>query len=137
MPSLAHRRADAVVTVLDAHGRPLADTDVVVAQERHAFLFGNIGFDFIALANGEAEAAEPPAFGGASVGSAAALADLWLDVFNSATLPFYWGRFEPRARPARHGPAAARRRAGSPTAASSSRATRSPGTPSARPGCST
>ena len=100
MPTPQHRRADAVVTVLDAHGRPLADTEVVVAQERHAFLFGNIGFDFVALANGEGAAAEPPAFGGAPVGSAAALADLWLDVFNAATLPFYWGRFEPvRGRP--------------------------------------
>ena len=79
---------------------PLADADVVVAQERHAFLFGNIGFDFIALANAEGDAAEPPAFGGASVGSAAALAELWFDVFNSATLPFYWGGFEPvRGRP--------------------------------------
>src|SRR6188474_1933070 len=94
MSTLHHRRADAVVTVLDASGVPLADTDVVVAQERHAFLFGNIGFDFIALANQEGEAAEPPLFGGASAGSAAALADLWLDVFNSATLPFYWGGFE-------------------------------------------
>ena len=137
MPTLHHRRADAVVTVLDAHGRPLADTDVVVAQERHAFLFGNIGFDFIALANQEGEAAEPPAFGGASVGSAAALADLWLDVFNSATLPFYWGGFEPRARPPRHRPAADGGALVRGPRASSSRATRSPGTPSARPGCST
>ena len=116
---------------------PLADTDVVVAQERHAFLFGNIGFDFVALANGEGAAAEPPAFGGAPVGSAAALADLWLDVFNAATLPFYWGRFEPRARPTRTRPGCSRRRAGSRTAASPSRGTRSPGTPSARRGCST
>ncbi|MET0787729.1 MAG: endo-1,4-beta-xylanase [Cellulomonas sp.] len=98
MPSLAHRRADAVVTVLRPDGRPLADTDVVVAQERHAFLFGNIGFDFVGLAGGEQE--EPSVFGGASVGSAAALADLWFDVFNAATLPFYWGGFEPvRGRP--------------------------------------
>ncbi|MEZ0449093.1 endo-1,4-beta-xylanase [Cellulomonas sp. ICMP 17802] len=93
MPTLSHRRADAVVTVLGPDGRPLADTEVVVAQERHAFLFGNIGFDFVALAGGEQ--AEPSAFGGASVGSAAALADLWFDVFNAATLPFYWGGFEP------------------------------------------
>jgi GH35 family endo-1,4-beta-xylanase len=100
MPSLNHRRADAVVTVLRPDGHPLADTDVVVAQQGHEFLFGNIGFDFIALANHEGNAAEPPAFGGASVETAAALADLWLDVFNSATLPFYWGNFEPvRGRP--------------------------------------
>ncbi|KQR07391.1 endo-1,4-beta-xylanase [Cellulomonas sp. Leaf334] len=100
MSTLPHRRADAVVTVLGADGRPLADADVVVAQERHAFLFGNIGFDFIALANQEGEAAELPAFGGATAASATGLADLWLDVFNSATLPFYWGGFERvRGRP--------------------------------------
>ncbi|GEM00136.1 endo-1,4-beta-xylanase [Cellulomonas terrae] len=100
MPSLNHRRADAVLTVLRPDGHPLVDTDVVVAQQGHEFLFGNIGFDFIALANAEDDAAEPPAFGGAPASSAAALADLWLDVFNAATLPFYWGRFEPvRGRP--------------------------------------
>lgn len=83
MPSLAHRRADAVVTVLRPDGRPLTDTDVVVAQEQHAFLFGNIGFDFL----------DPSA-------RSESLADLWFDVFNAATLPFYWGSFEPvRGRP--------------------------------------
>ncbi len=83
MPSLAHRRADAVVTVLGPDGRPLVHTDVLVAQERHAFLFGNIGFDFL----------DPDR-------ASASLADLWFDVFNAATLPFYWGTFEPvRGRP--------------------------------------
>ena len=76
MSSLTHRRADAVVTVLRPDGQPLADADVVVAQERHAFLFGNIGFDFL----------DEPDPG---------LAALWFDVFNAATLPFYWGTFEP------------------------------------------
>ena len=76
MPTLRHRRADAVVTVLGPDGRPLTHTDVVVAQERHAFLFGNIGFDFL-------DQPDPH------------LADLWFDVFNAATLPFYWGTFEP------------------------------------------
>src|SRR6478736_6600657 len=83
MPSLAHRRADAVVTVLGPDGRPLPHTDVLVAQERHAFLFGNIGFDFL----------DPDR-------ASQSLADLWFDVFNAATLPFYWGSFEPvRGRP--------------------------------------
>ncbi len=79
----AHRIGDAVVTVLDADGRPLAGVDVVVRQTSHAFAFGNIGFDLIGLANGT------PAEGDAD------LAALWLDLFNTATLPFYWGRFEP------------------------------------------
>jgi len=29
-------------------------------------------------------------FGGADPAAAAALVDLWLDLFNTATLPFYW-----------------------------------------------
>ncbi len=98
-PAFAHRVASTTVTVLDAGGAPLADTEVTVEQTRHAFQFGNIGFDFIPLANGETRLHpddDLETFGGASLGALEHLADLWLDVFNTATLPFYWGRFEPR-----------------------------------------
>jgi endo-1,4-beta-xylanase len=80
----SHRLHEAVVTVTDARGVPLADTEVTVAQTRHAFGFGNIGFDFIGIANGEHD----------GIGTEQ-LAELYTDVFNTATLPFYWGRFEP------------------------------------------
>ncbi|GAA4174288.1 endo-1,4-beta-xylanase [Gryllotalpicola koreensis] len=80
----AHRVGEAVVTLSDQSGNPLADTEVVVAQTRHAFGFGNIGFDVIRVANGE------------GVPGDAELADLYAELFNWATLPFYWGRFEPR-----------------------------------------
>lgn len=87
----AHRTGELIVTVTDADGTPRAGTEVVVEQRRHEFGFGNIGFDFIGLANGEHDPDD--------VGTPE-LADLWLDVFNTATLPFYWGRFEPeRGRP--------------------------------------
>ncbi|BEL05432.1 endo-1,4-beta-xylanase [Actinoplanes sichuanensis] len=80
------RIGETLLTVLDADGRPLVDQDVVVEQQEHAFSFGNIGFDFVPVANGEAELDR--------------LADLWFDVFNTATLPFYWADFEPeRDRP--------------------------------------
>ncbi|GAA5059994.1 GH35 family endo-1,4-beta-xylanase [Thermocatellispora tengchongensis] len=72
-------------------GAPLAGREVVVAQRDHAFLFGCTGFEQIPLANGEPVTmpAESPE-----------VAELWLDLFNFATLPFYWGRFEPvRGRP--------------------------------------
>ena len=99
-PTYAHRRGEATVTVVGPDGRPLAGTEVVLEQTRHAFAFGNIGFDFIPLANGEtssdAAAAEVETFGGASLDQLEQLADVWLDLFNTATLPFYWGRFEPR-----------------------------------------
>lgn len=98
-PTFAHRVATATVTVLDPTGAPLADTEVTVEQTRHAFGFGNIGFDFIPLANGETVPHpddDVETFGGASLEALEHLADLWLDVFNTATLPFYWGRFESR-----------------------------------------
>jgi len=101
-PTMAHRIGEVSVTVRDGAGRPVAAQDVVVAQRRHAFGFGNIGFDFIPLANGEAALCpeEVETFGGASVDTLSHLADLWLDLFNTATLPFYWGRFEPeRGKP--------------------------------------
>ena len=79
-----HRVCETVVTVTNASGIPLPNVAVVVAQTRHAFGFGNIGFDFLGLANGE-----PDEIGTES------LATLYADVFNTATLPFYWGRFEP------------------------------------------
>jgi endo-1,4-beta-xylanase len=86
-----HRTADAVVTVT-LGGAPLANRQVTVAQRNHKFLFGNIGFDFIPLANDEVEGEERAKLEG--------LAEEWLAVFNFATLPFYWGRFESeRGRP--------------------------------------
>ncbi len=89
---MQHRRAEATVTVLDEAGDPLPDEAVVVAQRRHRFLFGGTDFDLIELVNGEL-AGERRAI---VERSAAA----FLDVFDFATLPFYWGRFEPvRGRP--------------------------------------
>ncbi|WP_125776576.1 endo-1,4-beta-xylanase [Antribacter gilvus] len=105
-PSLAHRRADAVVTLRGADGAPLASRDVVVQQTRHAFLFGCIGFDLVDLANGY----ETSRYGSDHLAEAKAerdreydqrLADAWFGVFNQTTLPFYWGSFEPeRGKPA-------------------------------------
>ncbi|MDR7380882.1 endo-1,4-beta-xylanase [Promicromonospora iranensis] len=84
-PTLAHRRADATVTLRGPDGAPLAGHDVVVRQTRHAFLFGCIGFDLVDLAHGTSQ---DPEYDGR-------LADAWFDVFNQTTLPFYWGTFEP------------------------------------------
>ncbi len=94
---LTHRTARTAVTVTGPDGRPLTGAEVTVAQRRHAFTFGNIGFDLVALANDDPGAAAD--YAGAHR-HLERLADLWLDVFNTATLPFYWRRFEPvRGRP--------------------------------------
>ncbi|HEY0374389.1 MAG TPA: endo-1,4-beta-xylanase [Amnibacterium sp.] len=99
-----HRLGEAVVTVLGADGGPLADTEVSVEQRRHAFGFGNIGFDLVRMIGGDdpegAEAVE--GFGGSADLDPARYAEEWLRLFNLATLPFYWGRYEPqRGRPDR------------------------------------
>ncbi|PKQ25426.1 MAG: 1,4-beta-xylanase [Actinobacteria bacterium HGW-Actinobacteria-4] len=90
-----HRTGTATVTVVDSDGATRAHTPVTVEQTNHQFGFGNIGFDLIAYANGESEAAAN-VFGGASAAHGDLLADLWLGVFNMATLPFYWSGFEPQ-----------------------------------------
>ena len=90
----AARIADVELTLRTADGSPLSGQDVTVAQRSHAFGFGCTGFEAIPLANGELDA-DP---------EARAIADRlhgqWLELFNTATLPFYWARFEPeRGRP--------------------------------------
>ncbi|WP_156762196.1 endo-1,4-beta-xylanase [Microbacterium karelineae] len=75
------RATHTTLTLRDADGAPLAHRDVTVAQTRHAFGFGCTGFEFIEHATGEADRT--------------AFADAWLGLFDTATLPFYWGRFEP------------------------------------------
>ena len=92
--AMRHRVAERVITVTGPDGRPLADTDVVVEQTRHELGLGNIGFDFVTVANGETSNADS-LFGGARPELAAELADRFFDLFNVATLPFYWGSFEP------------------------------------------
>ncbi|KQZ05102.1 1,4-beta-xylanase [Microbacterium sp. Root53] len=76
------RTAAADVVVTSAEGTPLADREVVVEQTRHAFGFGNIGFELVPHANGEADLSQ--------------LAEDWLGLFDTATLPIYWGDFEPQ-----------------------------------------
>jgi endo-1,4-beta-xylanase len=81
-----NRTSEAIVTVI-AGGAPVASRQVVIAQRSHRFLFGSTGFDFVPLANDEVAGTERS--------QAEGLARQWLALFNVATLPFYWGRFEP------------------------------------------
>ena len=95
--SPSHRSHSTTVSLRHPDRTPWSDAEVTVQQVRHAFAFGNIGFDFVDLAAGEAgiDADGPHVFGGADRDSAERLVELWLDVFNTATLPFYWAGFEP------------------------------------------
>jgi GH35 family endo-1,4-beta-xylanase len=94
----AARAGATVVTLLDRDGRPLGDTEVTVEQRRHAFGFGNIGFDLLRMIGGpDPEGAEGvEAFGGSADLDAERYEQEFLRLFNMATLPFYWGRYEPR-----------------------------------------
>ena len=80
---MEHRIGEVTLTVLGPDRQPLADRVVTVAQQRHAFAFGNIGFDFVDRVAGSALDLDH-------------LAERWLHLFNTATLPFYWGSYEPR-----------------------------------------
>ena len=91
------RVLDASISVLGPDGSPLQDAEVVVEQTRHAFGFGNIGFDFLPLVAGPAPAGAErvEAFGTADSIDLETLADAWLGLYDQVTLPFYWGRYEP------------------------------------------
>ncbi len=75
-----HRVGELSIRLVDPEGVPLAGREVVVEQTRHAFAFGSTGFELIPHANGETDDA--------------ALAEDWLGVFDTATLPFYRGDYE-------------------------------------------
>jgi len=80
-----HRKADAVVTVLDAQGKPVPGAKIDVEQTRHAFLFGCNIFAWDGVPDEKLQSAYRQRF--------AAL-------LNYATLPYYWPAYEPeRGKP--------------------------------------
>ncbi|SRR5659263_44348 len=94
-PTLDHRVGTTHLRLTDRVGTPLGHTEVEVAQTGHAFGFGCIGFEFVPLAAGEDAEFDSPEGTGLSRAELETLAGQWFDVFNVATLPFYWGGFEP------------------------------------------
>jgi endo-1,4-beta-xylanase len=83
-----HRVIGATITVLGPDRKPAAKQEVTVAQTRHSFLFGCTGSSMIALTNGE--------LNGEAKSQAQSHAQSLTNLFNFITLPFYWGRFEPK-----------------------------------------
>lgn len=80
--TIEDRRITTTLTLTDGNGEALADRDVTIRQRRHAFEFGCVGVG-VATADEAHRAA-------------------WLDLFDTATLPVYWGRYEPeRGHPRR------------------------------------
>ena len=96
---MEHRYGEVELTLLDRDGTPLADASVAVEQRRHAFAFGNIAFDLVRMVGGpdpEATAAGRGLRLGRRRSTSSATPTCWLGLFDTATLPFYWGRYEPR-----------------------------------------
>ena len=83
-----NRMTDVTLTITKPDGTPLANQQVTVEQTSHKFLFGTAAFDLIPLTNGVYEGKEKE--------SAEQRAELITTLFNAATLPFYWARFEPQ-----------------------------------------
>ena len=84
--TLSHRKADARLRVLNPDGTPAANREVRVDQVSHRFLFGCGAFDTVEILKTK------------DAGVQALLRERmekWLGLFNYATLPFYWGRYEP------------------------------------------
>lgn len=82
------RMIDATVTILKPDGSPLANQRVPMEQTNHKFLFGTAAFDLVPLTSGD--------YADKAKEEAEARADKIQALFNAATLPFYWARFEPQ-----------------------------------------
>lgn len=75
-----HRKSDAVIVLVNAEGKPIADARVSVEQITHDFLFGSNLFVLGQLPTPEANRKYEEAF---------------LRLFNFASIPFYWRGTEP------------------------------------------
>ena len=97
-PTFAHRRGTSTLTVRGADGQALANTEVTVEQTKHQFLFGNIGFELMGYLNNTIHHENGVALGRGVSGDDEYFEnfiDKYLAIYNQATMPFYWGRFEP------------------------------------------
>lgn len=81
-----HRKAKAKVRLLQ-NGNPLVRKRVCFQQKSHEFRFGCGAFETMRVT--EAESDEERAFYSQRM-------ELWQEIFNFATLPFYWAQYEPR-----------------------------------------
>jgi GH35 family endo-1,4-beta-xylanase len=77
---------EATLIILKPDGTPLANQEVTIEQTRHNFLFGTAAFDLVPMTNGD--------YSGKEKEQAEERAEKITALFNAATLPFYWARFE-------------------------------------------
>lgn len=92
-----HRRQKAVIRLMK-DGKPLVNADVRLTMTNHEFLFGCGGFEAI---NRTPAASEDDLNLYKTVRTEKEAEfyrqrmEMWLELFNYGTLPFYWGKYEP------------------------------------------
>ncbi|WAM33745.1 endo-1,4-beta-xylanase [Caldicellulosiruptor morganii] len=92
MDKYQHRKGKAAVKIKTPDGQPLKNAKVEVKQTKHRFLFGCADFSVVPFVNNE--------FSDELREIVQMSFEKFVDLFNFATLPFYWGRFEPvRGKP--------------------------------------
>lgn len=84
---LKHRTGTREIKLLSAGGVPIQNKEVRVSQTKHKFLFGCSEFSVLSYRNNELE--------GEARERAEERFEKFFQLFNFATLPFYWHRFEP------------------------------------------
>ena len=87
MDALSHRKATARLRLTNADGTPILNRPVDVQQTSHQFLFGCGVFEAVEMMKPHSD--EQHDFLRERL-------DKWLGLFNYGTLPFYWGRYEPK-----------------------------------------
>lgn len=83
----SHRSGKAKLKLVGKDLAPIANKEVVVTQTKHKFLFGCSEFSCVQYASNEISKEEIPFYEDRY--------KKFVELFNYATLPFYWGRFEP------------------------------------------
>ncbi len=85
--SFQHRRGTTTIKLVGTDGNILRNIEIFVQQVKHKFLFGCGEFNSIPYTNNQ--------FEGAAKEEAEFRFEKFFNLFNYATLPFYWGNFEP------------------------------------------
>jgi GH35 family endo-1,4-beta-xylanase len=83
-----HRKAEVVIEVVDAGGRPVSNAGIHLQQTRHAFLFGSNIFNWDGIADASLQRE---------------YRDRFAEFLNFATLPFYWPSYERQSGLPMHG----------------------------------
>lgn len=84
---LSHRIGSNKLLLTQAGGIPLKNAVVTITQKKHKFLFGGFDFRLISLSNNELDSEDMGLMSKAFQG--------FFELFNYATIPFYWEESEP------------------------------------------